>query len=148
MDWGLYFDFWLLSFEFCLLIFDFWLLTCDFWLLTCDIWLLELLEHLHIFNERVYFYWNTNVSECCSQSFLFSYWNFSFNLVISIGTPPYLEAHIYLNSIAQIWGGLGVGRVEKQILFQINPCHVDSVDIHQNKEENAKGRKIELIESC
>ena len=39
-------------------------------------------------------------------------------------------------------------RDEKPKLFQINPCHVDSVDIHQNKEENAKERKIELIESC
>ena len=39
-----------------------------------------------------------------------------------------------------------LGRVEKVKLFQIIPCHVDSVDIHQNKEENTKERKIELIE--
>ena len=79
-----------------------------FLIVTSPLTWLFLLEHLYIFNERVYFYWNTNISECCSHYFLFSYCNSSLNMVISIGTPPYMEAHIYCNSIGTFWGGVGV----------------------------------------
>ena len=54
----------------------------------------------YVYDERVFFYSNTNISECCSHYFLFSYCNSALDVVISIGTPLYLEAYIYLNSFA------------------------------------------------
>jgi len=42
-------------------------------------------------------------------------------------------------------GHFPIGRVEKPKLFQINPCHVTPVNIHQNKEKMQKGEKLSVL---